>query len=134
MPKGQRMLLTRDFAERFADSWIDAWNSHDLDQILAHYSDDFTMSSPVIAALTPEASGVLNGKTHVADYWRAALSGAPRLRFVLLGVYLGADCLAVHYRGARGPVVEVFFFDDDGLVRLASANYAQDPTSTTAPE
>lgn len=117
-------MLTRDFAERFADEWIAAWNSHDLDRILAHYRDDFTMSSPRIAAVVHEAGGVLRGKKAVADYWRSALSNTPNLRFALNGVYLGADSLALHYQSARGPAVEVFFFDDDGLVRLASANYA----------
>lgn len=56
-------MITRGFAERFAQEWISAWNSHDLDQILSHYSDDFTMSSPRIAALTEQSSGILCGKT-----------------------------------------------------------------------
>lgn len=117
-------LLTRDFAERFAHHWVAAWNSHDLDRILSHYSDDFTMSSPRIAALAQEPSGVLTGKSRIADYWRIALSEAPNLEFVLTGVYLGADSVAVHYQGPRGAAVEAFFFDDEGLVRLASANDA----------
>jgi hypothetical protein len=119
-------MLTREFALRFADDWIQAWNSHDLDRILSHYTDDFTMSSPLIKAVAHEASGVLTGKSAIADYWRAALSQAPQLSFALQGVYLGADSVAVHYQGPRGLAVEVFFFDDDGLVRRASATYARD--------
>lgn len=115
-------MLTRDFAERFADEWIAAWSSHDLDRILAH-TVMTSMSSPRIAAVVHEAGGVLRKKA-VADYWRSALSNTPNLRFALNGIYLGADSLALHYQSARGPAVEVFFFDDDGLVRLASANYA----------
>jgi ketosteroid isomerase-like protein len=34
-------MLTQTTAEAFASEWIEAWNSHDLDRILAHYSDDF---------------------------------------------------------------------------------------------
>lgn len=117
-------MLTREFADRFAHDWVAAWNSHDLDRILAHYSDDVTMSSPRIAALTDESSGVLTGKGPLADYWRLALAGAPDLRFSLIGVYLGSDSVAVHYEGMRGPAIEVFFFDDAGLVRLAGAHYA----------
>lgn len=33
------------FARRFAADWIAAWNRHDLDAILAHYTDDFEMRS-----------------------------------------------------------------------------------------
>jgi ketosteroid isomerase-like protein len=117
------VLVTSDFAEAFADEWIAAWNSRDLNRILSHYSDDFTMSSPRIAALTHEASGVLHGKIAVADYWRLALSKSPELHFTLLGVFVGADSVALHYRGTRGPAVEVFFFDEQGLVCRACANY-----------
>ena len=116
-------MLTPEFAEHFAQEWISAWNSHDLDRILAHYSDHFTMSSPRIAALTEQSSGILCGKAAVVDYWRRALSSAPDLLFALIGVYLGADSVALHYEGPRGPAVEVFFFDEHGLVDRASANY-----------
>jgi ketosteroid isomerase-like protein len=53
------------FAERFANEWIAAWNSHDLERILEHYEDDFEMSSPIIAALAGESSGKLRGKLAV---------------------------------------------------------------------
>jgi ketosteroid isomerase-like protein len=33
-------MLTEEFAQRFADQWIAAWNSHDLVSILSHYRDD----------------------------------------------------------------------------------------------
>lgn len=117
-------MLTREFAERFARDWVADWNSHDLDRILAHYSDDVTMSSPRIAALTDETSGVVTGKGPLADYWRTALAKTPDLRFTLIGVYLGSDSVAVHYEGMRGTAIEVFFFDDAGLVHRAAANYA----------
>ena len=44
-------MLSREFAESFAAEWIEAWNSHDLDRILSHYTDDFVMSSPRIVVL-----------------------------------------------------------------------------------
>ncbi len=28
-------------ARGFAEHWIAAWNSHDIDAVLAHYTDDF---------------------------------------------------------------------------------------------
>lgn len=116
-------MLTSATAHRFAEEWISAWNSHDLDRILAHYSDDFTMSSPRIADLAGEATGVLHGKPAIADYWRLALAKAPELHFTLIDVFVGADSVALRYQGLRGPVVEVFFFDADGLVARAAAHY-----------
>lgn len=36
-------------ANEFAAEWIEAWNAHDIDRILSHYTDDFEMNSPLIA-------------------------------------------------------------------------------------
>ena len=116
-------MIDRNFALHFAQEWIEAWNSHDLDRILAHYGDDFVMSSPRIALLAGEPSGVLRGKAAIADYWRKALSAAPDLHFELVETFAGADCVVLRYRGVRGPAAEVFFFDEAGRVVRAAASY-----------
>ena len=41
-------MITRGQAEKFARDWIESWNAHDLDRILAHYTAGFEMSSPYI--------------------------------------------------------------------------------------
>lgn len=117
-------MIERAFAEHFAADWIAAWNSHDLERILAHYADDFVMSSPRIAAVASEPSGVLVGKSAIRDYWQKALELAPDLRFELEEVFVGADCIVLRYRGVRGPAAEVFFFDERGRVVRAAASYA----------
>jgi ketosteroid isomerase-like protein len=117
-------MLTREFAERFAHEWIEAWNSHDLERILSHYHDDFVMASPRIAVVAGEPSGVLAGKQAVGAYWRRALALTPDLRFTLTRVLVGADSVALAYEGPRGPAVEVFFFDGDGHVVRAAAHYS----------
>lgn len=116
-------MITREQADHFAREWIDAWNSHDLDRILSHYRDDFVMASPRIALLTQEASGVLQGKAAIAAYWAKALAVSPQLHFTLIATYVGADSVAIHYAGPRGPAVEVFFLDAAGLVLRAAAHY-----------
>ena len=116
-------MITRERAELFAEEWIAAWNSHDLPRILAHYHDDFVMSSPRIAVIADEASGILRGKQAVGAYWARALKMMPDLHFTLTGIYLGADSIALHYEGVRGPAIEVFFLDDTGLVSRAAAHY-----------
>lgn len=116
-------MLSITFAEHFAEEWIAAWNSHDLTRILSHYRDDFVMSSPRIADIAGEASGVLKGKTAIGAYWQRALELIPTLKFKLISVYTGADSLIIHYQGTRGPAAEVFFFDEDGKVIRAAAHY-----------
>jgi ketosteroid isomerase-like protein len=117
-------MITREFAERFAHEWIDAWNSHDLPRILAHYADDFVMSSPRIAVVAGEPSGTLVGKAAIGDYWAKALALAPDLRFALVSTLVGADSVTLYYQGVRGKAAEVFFFGEDGRVVRAAAHYA----------
>lgn len=113
----------RKFAEHFAAEWVEAWNSRDLEQILAHYSDDFEMSSPVITQITGEPSGKLKGKQAVGAYWARALELIPTLRFELSEVLVGVDSVTLCYLGPRGKSAEVFFFDDEGKVVRAAAHY-----------
>lgn len=118
-------MLTTDFAKHFAQDWIDSWNSHDLERILSHYTDDFEMSSPLIASVTGEPSGVLNGKDAISAYWSKALTKFPNLKFELEGVYAGAVSIVVTYtnvtRGVRAA--ELFYFNQAGKVYRASGNY-----------
>ena len=116
-------MITNEFAENFAHEWIESWNSHDLDRILSHYADDFVMSSPHIATIAGEPSGVLRGKGPIGAYWKRALEMVPNLRFQLLGTFVGSDSVSLHYQGVRGLVVETFFFGTDGRVVRAAASY-----------
>lgn len=116
-------MITKDFADKFSRDWVESWNSHDLERILAHYHNDFVMSSPKIAAMAAEPSGVLHGKARIAEYWSRALAKIPNLQFKLLKTFVGADSLVIYYQGVSGLVTEVFFFDAQGLVTKAAANY-----------
>lgn len=118
-------MIAREFATRFAADWVAAWNARDLPRILAHYADDFEMSSPYIVQLLGEPSGTLKGKAAVGGYWRRAVERAPKLRFELLDTLVGVDSVVLYYRGVRGMVAEAFFFNAAGLVTKASAHYAR---------
>ena len=118
-------MISREFATEFAAHWIDAWNSHDLEQVLSHYSDDFAMTSPYIARIAGEPSGKLQGKVAVGDYWAKALGQMPDLRFELLDTLAGADSVVVYYHGVSGTAAEVFFFDTRGKVTKAFAHYSR---------
>lgn len=116
--------MTNEFAARFAHEWIAAWNSHDLQRILAHYEDDFEMSSPVIPVLVGEPSGKLRGKAAVGAYWAQALQKLPNLHFELVTVLAGMDSVTIYYKGHRGLCAEVLHFGPAGQVRAAFAHYA----------
>lgn len=112
------------FAEHFASDWIDAWNSHDLQRVLSHYTDDFEMSSPKIIQLADEASGTLRGKAAVGAYWAKALQLIPDLHFELIATLVGVNSITLYYQGAQGRLAaEVFHFNQEQKVTKAFAHY-----------
>lgn len=118
-------MIDQAFAEHFAADWIASWNAHDLDRILAHYADNFEMTSPVIVQIAGEPSGKLRGKQAVGAYWRKALQLIPDLHFELLSVLVGVGSITLYYKGARGRLAaEVFHFGADRKVVKAFAHYA----------
>lgn len=117
--------MNQERAIRFATDWIDDWNRHDLDRILAHYDEDVVMTSPFIAEVTGDPTAAIRGKPALRAYWRGALARFPDLRFELIGVYAGVDGLTIHYRSIRGLLAcEVLTLNADGLVTKAAAHYA----------
>lgn len=117
-------MVTRDRALKFAQEWIESWNAHDLEGVLSHYTDDFEMSSPFIAAFAGESSGTLKGKTQVRAYWHTALTRIPDLRFELLEVFTCVNSITIYYNAVLGKLAtEVFFVNQDGKAYKALAHY-----------
>ena len=115
--------MEKQFAQHFANEWVAAWNSHDIDRIMSHYSDDIAMHSPVIVQMTGEKSGRLQGKDAVRAYWEKALRMIPTLHFELISYYVGVTSIVIQYTGHRGISAETFIFNNDGKVAIAYAHY-----------
>jgi ketosteroid isomerase-like protein len=104
--------------------WIAAWNAHDLDRVLALYTESFEMSSKHIVSFGFDTSGTLRGKDKVREYWAFALTKVPDLHFRLIDVYASPDSVIVHYENERGgKVCEYLHFDAAGRIFQASGNY-----------
>ena len=113
-------------SREIAENWIESWNRRDLDALLGHFSENFEFSSPLIHQVAGEPSGRLIGKAAVRAYWQAALSRLPNLRFELVQVFSGVDCITILYRGHRGLSAEVLQFGADNLVLRGQALYMAD--------
>lgn len=104
--------------------WIAAWNTHDLDRVLALYAEDSEMTSDKIPLLGFDPSGTLRGKARIREYWSLALQRLPDLHFELIDVYVSPDSLVVFYRNERGhKICEYLRLDADGKIRQGSANH-----------
>lgn len=67
--------------DRIADLWFKAFNAHDLDALLALYSEDAEHFSPKLKARRPETNGWVRGKAALRDWWRDAFDRLPTLRY-----------------------------------------------------
>lgn len=109
-----------DFARRY----YEAWNSHDLEAILALYADDIEFSSPYIAALGFSPDGVIHGKQLLRLYIEKALERAPLMSFTPEALYVGARGHTLIYRNHRGErAAEVHEMDAFGAILRADATY-----------
>jgi hypothetical protein len=54
--------MTDEEALRIARGWIAAWNSHDIDRILLHYSDAIELTSPLVSRILGAGINVVSGK------------------------------------------------------------------------
>lgn len=116
--------MTGAEARAYAEDWIAAWNSHDLDRILSHYAPEIELLSPI--ALQRVGAGRIAGIPALRAYWTGALKAIPDLKFELLGVLLGHECVTLRYKNQRDQeVVETLEFGMDGKVVRAFACYSQ---------
>lgn len=116
--------VSDDDARQFAREWIDAWNAHNLEEIVAHYATTATLISPIAARLLPDSGGQISGIEALRNYFARGLAAYPNLRFELIDVYRGLKSVVLLYRNQSGSTTAEFMeFDDEGKVVRVVANY-----------
>jgi predicted ester cyclase len=113
-------------AARFADEWISAWNSHDLDEITSHYAENVILTSPVAAALLGDPRGEVKGIAALRAYFAKGLEAYPNLRFDLSDVMSGISSVVLCYVNQKGTKSAEFMeLDANGKVTRVVANYSK---------
>lgn len=122
MPRPQ---FTEEAARQFAQEWIDAWNAHDLESIVAHYAADVVLISPMAAKLLPESGGHISGIVNLRSYFAQGLAAFPKLRFELIDISPGPGTLVLLYRNHAGATVSEFMeINAAGKVKRVLASYS----------
>jgi predicted ester cyclase len=117
-----RIMLTESQVRQFADEWVRAWNSHDLDAILSHYGPEIILTSPVAARLLNNPA--LKGKLALRNYFQRGLEAYPNLAFELLDVLWGISSVVLYYKNQNGTKSGEFMeLDADLKVVRVVANY-----------
>ncbi|MFI5398125.1 MAG: nuclear transport factor 2 family protein [Candidatus Binatia bacterium] len=109
------IIATAPIAER----WLEAWNGHDLNRILALYTTDARHTSKRVRALGGE-NDTLQGKQAIAEYFRRGLERYPSLHFEPISVSTGPRTVAIEYSsqrtGSSEPTLELLELNGDGLI------------------
>jgi hypothetical protein len=116
-------ILNKQEARQFAGEWVRAWNTHDLDQILAHHAQEVQFTSPFIVKLIGRSSDTILGKDDLRVYFEKGLDTYPELRFELINVLVGVDSVTLYYRSVRSMLAaEVMHFDESSKVVRTTAH------------
>ena len=118
------MELTQQLAEKIAGEWLDAWNHHDLEGIMSHYSDDIVFYSPFIQRIMNDPNGCIKGKKDLKAYFAKGLENYPDLKFEPYHVLTGVNSFVIYYKSIREMLsTEVFILDDNHLIKEVRAHY-----------
>jgi hypothetical protein len=109
----------------FARQWVAAWNSHDLEAIMAHYDVDVVLISPVAAKLLDDPTGTVEGKAALRNYFKRGLNLYPNLHFELLDVMCGLSSVVICYKNQKGTrTAEFMEFGKNAKIIRVVANYS----------
>ena len=117
-------MLREALVRKLAEHWVQAWNSHDLDQLMSHYDENVLLVSPIAATMLGDPSGKVEGKNALRAYFEKALSTYPNLEFELIEVMWGISSIVLHYvnqNGRKGG--EYMELNSEGQITRVVANY-----------
>jgi hypothetical protein len=67
--------------EAIAKKWFEAFNSHNLDDLLFLYDEKATHFSPKLKIRKPETNGLIKGKSELRIWWKDAFDRLPTLYY-----------------------------------------------------
>lgn len=109
---------------RHADAWLVAWNAHDLDGIMACYSEDVDFVASTVVRRWGREDGRLRGKKELRRHFEIGLDLAPQLHFTEESLLLSPVGYALLYRRENdNQVLDVVELDVNGQAARVRAFY-----------
>ncbi|WP_353140118.1 nuclear transport factor 2 family protein [Pseudopedobacter sp.] len=111
-------------ATDFTTEWINAWNSHDLNTIMSHYSENIDFASPVIQQMGVDTAGKISNKADLREYFSKALQKYPELHFEFYHELKGVDSLVLFYKSVNDTLsAEYMELDTQEKICKVRAHY-----------
>ncbi len=113
--------MTPEKLQSIAFKWFEAFNNHNLEQLLSLYDDDAEHFSPKLKVSRPETKGLVKGKENLGSWWQDAFDRLPSLHYKVTSLTANADRVFMEYiRTADGDedmlVAEVLVVKEDKIV------------------
>lgn len=109
-----------------ANKWFNAFNQHNLEELLSLYDDNAAHYSPKLKIRQPETNGYVKGKAALRAWWQDAFDRLPTLHYKVTTLTANDERVFMEYiRQVAGeenmPVAEVLEIKN-GLI-IASRVY-----------
>lgn len=83
--------------ETIAYKWFEAFNTHELGQLLALYDDEAEHFSPKLKIKKPETNGYVKGKAALHDWWQDAFDRLPTLHYKVTSLTANSQRVFMEY-------------------------------------
>lgn len=83
--------------QSIAFKWFDAFNNHNLEQLLSLYDDDAEHYSPKLKINKPETNGLIIGKQVLREWWQDAFDRLPSLNYKVTSLTANSDRVFMEY-------------------------------------
>lgn len=89
--------MTPEKLQSIAFKWFDAFNNHNLEQLLSLYDDDAEHFSPKLKIRQPETNGLVIGKQAMREWWQDAFDRLPTLNYKVTSLTANGDRVFMEY-------------------------------------
>ncbi len=89
--------MTPENLQSIAFKWFDAFNNHNLEQLLSLYDDDAEHYSPKLKIRKPETQGMIIGKPALSEWWQDAFDLLPSLNYKVTSLTANGDRVFMEY-------------------------------------
>jgi ketosteroid isomerase-like protein len=83
--------------QSIAFKWFEAFNAHNLEQLLSLYDDHAEHFSPKLKIRKPETNGLIKGKNELRNWWQDAFDRLPTLYYKVTSLTANNDRVFMEY-------------------------------------
>ena len=83
--------------QSIAFRWFDAFNNHNLEQLLSLYDEEAKHFSPKLKIRKPETNGYVEGKSALREWWKEAFERLPSLHYKVTSLTANSDRVFMEY-------------------------------------